>query len=109
MAKYFFLHHPHSAALQKGRTRQRRAHYHQGGVAFLNGTLDYYVRAYDVRAYDDRRKLWEDRLPAGGQATPMTCWLEKSQRQFVVVIVEGHGSTGTEARDSIIAYALPSR
>ena len=40
-----------------------------GGVAFLGGTLDYYVRAYDVTTGN---QLWRDRLPAGGQATPMT-------------------------------------
>jgi len=40
-----------------------------GGVAFISGTLDYYVRAYDVTTGE---QLWQDRLPAGGQATPMT-------------------------------------
>ena len=75
-----------------------------GGVAFLSGTLDYYVRAYDVTT---GKKLWEDRLPAGGQATPMSYWSESSQRQFVIVVAGGHGSTGTKAGDAIIAYALP--
>lgn len=76
----------------------------KGGVAFLSGTLDYFVRGYDVTTGE---KLWEDRLPAGGQATPMSYWSEKSQRQFVIVVAGGHGSTGTKAGDSIIAYALP--
>jgi quinoprotein glucose dehydrogenase len=76
----------------------------KGGVVFLSGTLDYFARAYDVTS---GKKLWESRLPAGGQATPMTYWSEKSGRQFVVVVAGGHGSTGTEAGDSIIAYALP--
>jgi quinoprotein glucose dehydrogenase len=76
----------------------------KGGVAFLSGTLDYFARAYDVTS---GKQLWESRLPAGGQATPMTYWSEASQRQFVVVVAGGHGSTGTEAGDSIIAYALP--
>ncbi|WDR07461.1 glucose/quinate/shikimate family membrane-bound PQQ-dependent dehydrogenase [Devosia rhodophyticola] len=76
----------------------------KGGVAFLSGTLDYYARAYDVTT---GRQLWQSRLPAGGQATPMSYWSEASQRQFVIVVVGGHGSTGTEAGDSIIAYALP--
>jgi len=75
-----------------------------GGVAFLTSTLDYYVRAYDVTT---GRQLWEDRLPAGGQATPMSYWSEKSNRQFVVVVAGGHGSLGTKAGDAIIAYALP--
>ncbi len=75
----------------------------KGGVAFLSGTLDYYVRGYDLAT---GRKLWEKRLPAGGQATPMTYWSDASQRQFLLVVAGGHGSTGTEAGNSIIAYAL---
>jgi quinoprotein glucose dehydrogenase len=76
----------------------------KGGVAFLSGSLDYFARAYDVTT---GQQLWEKRLPAGGQATPMTYWSDASQRQFVVVVAGGHGSTGTRAGDSIIAYALP--
>jgi quinoprotein glucose dehydrogenase len=75
----------------------------KGGVAFLSGTLDYYVRGYDLAT---GKKLWEARLPAGGQATPMTYWSDASQRQFLLVVAGGHGSTGTEPGDSIIAYAL---
>lgn len=74
-----------------------------GGVAFHSGTLDYYVRAFDVT---DGRELWRDRLPAGGQATPMT-YQGADGRQYLVVVAGGHGSTGTKAGDSIIAYALP--
>jgi quinoprotein glucose dehydrogenase len=76
----------------------------KGGVAFLSGTLDDYARAYDLAI---GRQIWESRLPAGGQATPMTYWSDKSQRQFLVVVAGGHGSTGTKAGDAIIAYALP--
>jgi quinoprotein glucose dehydrogenase len=76
----------------------------KGGVAFLSGTLDYFVRAYDVKS---GAQLWEDRLPAGGQATPMNYWSEQSGRQFLIVVAGGHGSSGTKAGDSIIAYALP--
>ncbi len=76
-----------------------------GGVAFLSGTLDYYLRAYDVST---GRELWKARLPAGGQATPMT-YQSRSGRQMVVVVAGGHGSLGTKAGDSVIAYALPRR
>ena len=75
----------------------------KGGVAFLSGTLDYYVRGYDVTT---GAQLWEARLPAGGQATPMT-YEGADGRQFLVVVAGGHGSLGTKAGDSIIAYALP--
>jgi quinoprotein glucose dehydrogenase len=76
----------------------------KGGVAFLSGTLDYFLRAYDVTT---GKQLWESRLPAGGQATPMTYWSNASGRQFVIVVAGGHGSLGTRSGDSIIAYALP--
>lgn len=77
-----------------------------GGVAFLSGTLDYYARAYDVST---GKMLWQKRLPAGGQASPMTYLSPKSGRQFVIVVAGGHGSTGTKPGDSIIAYALPKQ
>ena len=76
----------------------------RGGLAFLSGSLDDYVRAYDVT---NGEVLWEARLPAGGQASPMTYWSQASERQFLVVVAGGHGSTGTKAGDAIIAYALP--
>jgi quinoprotein glucose dehydrogenase len=37
----------------------------------------------------------------------MTFWSDASQRQFLLVVAGGHGSTGTKAGDSIIAFALP--
>lgn len=75
-----------------------------GGVAFLSGSMDDYVRAYDVR---NGRQLWESRLPAGGQATPMS-YLGADGRQYVLVVAGGHGSTGTRAGDHVRAYALKS-
>tara|TARA_R110002012_G_scaffold76949_4_gene194617 strand:+ start:5550 stop:8066 length:2517 start_codon:yes stop_codon:yes gene_type:complete len=75
----------------------------RGGVAFLSGTLDYYVRGYDLRTGEER---WKSRLPAGGQATPST-YLGADGRQYLVVVAGGHGSTGTKAGDAVIAYALP--
>jgi quinoprotein glucose dehydrogenase len=75
----------------------------KGGVAFLSGTLDYYVRGYDL---ETGRQIWQARLPAGGQATPST-YLGSDGRQYLVVVAGGHGSTGTKAGDFVIAYALP--
>lgn len=75
----------------------------KGGVAFLSGTLDYYVRGYDLKT---GREIWRSRLPAGGQATPST-YLGSDGRQYLVVVAGGHGSTNTAPGDSIIAYALP--
>jgi quinoprotein glucose dehydrogenase len=75
-----------------------------GGVAFLSGSMDDYVRAYDVT---DGRQLWEQRLPAGGQATPMS-YLGEDGRQYLLVVAGGHGSTGTKPGDHVLAFALPS-
>ena len=72
-----------------------------GGVAFLTSTSDYYIRAYDVTNGD---QLWQDRLPAGGQSTPMTYAVDG--RQYVVTAAGGHGSFGTRIGDYVIAYTL---
>ncbi|MDB5818917.1 MAG: glucose dehydrogenase [Rhizobacter sp.] len=74
-----------------------------GGVAFLSGTLDQYLRAYDLAT---GTTLWKARLPAGGQATPMT-YSNPAGKQFVVVTAGGHGSLGTKPGDAVIAYSLP--
>ncbi len=75
----------------------------KGGVAFLGAAVDDYLRAYNLT---NGRQLWEARLPAGGQATPMTYAVEDG-RQFVVIVAGGHGSVGTKPGDYVIAYALP--
>ncbi|OHV84820.1 glucose/quinate/shikimate family membrane-bound PQQ-dependent dehydrogenase [Rhizobium sp. LCM 4573] len=75
----------------------------KGGVAFLGAAVDDYLRAYDLTT---GRQLWEARLPAGGQATPMTYAVDDG-RQFVVMVAGGHGSVGTKPGDYVIAYALP--
>ena len=75
------------------------------GVGFLSGTLDQYLRAYDMR---NGKQLWEGRLPAGGQTTPMT-YTGKDGRQYVLVVAGGHGSLGTKQGDYVMAYALPKK
>jgi len=75
----------------------------KGGVAFLGAAVDNYLRAYDLTT---GKQLWEARLPAGGQATPMTYALEDG-KQYVVMVAGGHGSVGTKPGDYVIAYTLP--
>jgi quinoprotein glucose dehydrogenase len=75
----------------------------KGGVAFLGAAVDNYLRAYDLTT---GKQLWEARLPAGGQATPMTYTLENG-KQYVVMVAGGHGSVGTKPGDYVIAYTLP--
>ena len=74
-----------------------------GGVAFLSGTLDDYVRGYAVTS---GRELWRARLPSGGQATPMTYLAPHSHRQFLVVVAGGYRAIGATPGDDVIAYAL---
>jgi len=50
---------------------------------------------------------WKARLPAGGQATPMTFWSPRSQRQFIVIAAGGHAYYGTKPGNYIVAFALP--
>ncbi|MBY5411813.1 glucose/quinate/shikimate family membrane-bound PQQ-dependent dehydrogenase [Rhizobium leguminosarum] len=75
----------------------------KGGVAFLGAAVDNYLRAYDVT---NGRELWQARLPAGGQATPMT-YMTDDNKQYVVMVAGGHGSVGTKPGDYVIAYTLP--
>ncbi|MBB4507782.1 glucose/quinate/shikimate family membrane-bound PQQ-dependent dehydrogenase [Rhizobium leguminosarum] len=75
----------------------------KGGVAFLGAAVDNYLRAYDVTS---GRELWQGRLPAGGQATPMT-YMTDDNKQYVVMVAGGHGSVGTTPGDYVIAYTLP--
>ena len=51
--------------------------------------------------------LWKARLPAGGQATPMTYRLRPDGRQFVVIAAGGHGTLGTTPGDELLAFRLP--
>jgi len=74
-----------------------------GGLVFVSASMDGYLRAFDV---ETGAELWSDRLPAGGNATPMT-YLGPSGRQFVVIAAGGHGKLGTRRGDSVVAYALP--
>ncbi|MFS8150562.1 glucose/quinate/shikimate family membrane-bound PQQ-dependent dehydrogenase [Halomonas profundus] len=74
-----------------------------GGVSFLSGTLDQYLRGYDITTGEE---LFKARLPAGGQATPMT-YTGQDGRQYVVVTAGGHGTFGTKMGDYVIGYALP--
>ena len=73
-----------------------------GNVLFIGATSDNYLRAYNMT---NGEKLWEGRLPAGGQATPMT--YEVNGKQYVVISAGGHGSFGTKMGDYIVAFALP--
>ena len=73
-----------------------------GGIVFIGAAMDDYLRALDVAT---GRELWKGRLPAGGQATPMT--YEWNGRQYVVIFAGGNARLGTRLGDTLIAFALP--
>ncbi len=75
-----------------------------GGVIFVAAGMDNYLRAFDI---ETGAELWKGRLPAGGQATPMTYRLRPDGKQFVVIAAGGHGKLGTKLGDALIAFALP--
>jgi len=75
------------------------------GLVFIGAAMDDYLRAVDTETGEE---LWRARLPAGGQATPMTYRLGPGRRQFVVIAAGGHGTLGTRQGDWLVAYALPA-
>jgi quinoprotein glucose dehydrogenase len=73
-----------------------------GGLVFIGATMDHYLRAFDVSTGDE---LWQGRLPAPGNATPMTYrW---RGRQYVVIYAGGIARDGTALSDRLLAFALP--
>jgi quinoprotein glucose dehydrogenase len=73
-----------------------------GGLVFIGAAMDDYLRAFDAKT---GAEIWRGRLPAGGQATPMSyVW---KGRQYVVIAAGGHSKLGTKRGDQVIAFALP--
>jgi len=73
------------------------------GLVFIGATTDDYLRAFDSRSGEE---LWKHRLPAGGQATPMS-YRGADGRQYIVIAAGGHAYLGTTLGDSVVAFALP--
>lgn len=77
-----------------------------GGLAFVAGTLDGHLRAFDLAG---GKELWKAPLPVGGHALPMT--YEARGRQYVVIVAGGHDrlTLGAPALgDYVMAFALDS-
>jgi len=74
-----------------------------GGLVFVGAAMDGYLRAFDI---ETGAELWKHKLPAGGQATPMTYRAGASQRQYLVISAGGHGPLGTARGDYVMAFAL---
>jgi quinoprotein glucose dehydrogenase len=74
------------------------------GLVFIAAAMDDYLRAFSSETGEE---LWRGRLPAGGQATPMTYRVRPDGRQYVVVAAGGHALMGTRLGDAVVAFALP--
>lgn len=74
------------------------------GLTFIGAAMDNYIRAFST---ETGKEVWKARLPAGGQATPMS--YEWKGRQYVVIAAGGHARAGTKLGDYIMAYALPEK
>ncbi|REK18708.1 MAG: pyrroloquinoline quinone-dependent dehydrogenase [Planctomycetota bacterium] len=72
------------------------------GLIFIGAAMDNYVRAFDI---DTGAELWKRRLPAGGQATPMTYRLSEDSPQMVVIAAGGHGNMTSKLGDYLVAFA----
>ncbi len=73
-----------------------------GGLVFIAAATDNLIRAIDI---DTGETLWQDVLPAGGQANPMV--YEAGGREYLVIVAGGHHFMETPVGDYVIAYALP--
>ena len=71
------------------------------GLVFIAASLDDRFRAFDT---ETGKMLWEVKLPAGGQATPMT--YSAGGRQYLVIAAGGYKGDSTRG-DYLVAYALP--
>ena len=75
----------------------------QGGLVFIAGTQDYYLRAFNSA---NGEEAWKARLPVGSQGGPMTFVSPKTGKQYIV-ITAGGARQSPDRGDYVIAYALP--
>ena len=72
------------------------------GLAFIAGTLDQHLRAFDV---ETGKELWIAALPAAAHALPMT--YSAVGRQYVVIAAGGHDRLRDTMGDYVLAFTLP--
>ncbi|CAM2971037.1 D-sorbitol dehydrogenase subunit SldA [Komagataeibacter xylinus NBRC 15237] len=72
-----------------------------GGLIFVAATTDNMIHAFDIHT---GKEVWNDVLPGGGQATPMT--YEYKGKQYVAIMAGGHHFMMTPVTDDLVVYAL---
>ena len=76
----------------------------RGGLTFVGGTIDNSLRAFNS---ETGAELWRGKLPACGQAGPMTYVSPKTGKRYVVIPAGGHISMQIDIGDAVVAFALP--
>jgi quinoprotein glucose dehydrogenase len=76
----------------------------RSGLVFIAATQERTFRAFDLNS---GQLLWQDRLPAGGHAGPMSYFSKRTGRQYVVIPASGHPQMLNGQADVLVAYALP--
>lgn len=74
----------------------------QGGLVFIAGTQDYYLRAFDSST---GKEVWKARLPVGSQGGPMSYVSPKTGKQYILISAGG-ARQSPDRGDYVIAYAL---
>jgi quinoprotein glucose dehydrogenase len=74
-----------------------------GGLVFIGASNDQHFRAFDSRT---GKLLWETKLDADGNATPIT-YQGRNGKQYVVIVAGGPGHLRRgPSSDSVVAFAL---
>lgn len=74
----------------------------QGGLVFIAGTQDYYLRAFDSAT---GKEVWKARLPVGSQGGPISYVSPKTGKQYILISAGG-ARQSPDRGDYVIAYAL---
>jgi glucose dehydrogenase len=75
-----------------------------GGLVFIGASNDQHFRAFDSRT---GKTLWDTRLEADGNATPIS-YQGRNGKQYVVIVAGGPGHLRRgPSSDAVVAFALP--
>ncbi|MCX8956771.1 glucose/quinate/shikimate family membrane-bound PQQ-dependent dehydrogenase [Erwinia psidii] len=74
----------------------------QGGLVFIAGTQDYYLRAFDTAT---GKEVWQARLPVGSQGGPISYISPQNGKQYILISAGG-ARQSPDRGDYVIAFAL---
>ncbi|MBB3226037.1 glucose dehydrogenase [Luteibacter sp. Sphag1AF] len=68
------------------------------GLVFIGATADHWLRAVDEST---GKVIWQARLPAGGQASPMS--RQVNGKHYVPIALGGHSGLGMKSGGYVMA------